>query len=63
MINDQLPCIERGRNNNVLDHICRNFNFEGPNKENNGGIMMYNYGLDHGNLSEQFFVLIVLSFF
>ena len=46
-----------GRNNNVLDHIWWNFSCEGQNGENNGGNMMYDYGLDHGELGEQFFVL------
>ena len=27
------------------------------NEENNGGNMMYDYGLDHRELGEQFFVL------
>ena len=31
------------------------FNCEGQNEGNNGGIMRYNYGLDHGELGEQFF--------
>ena len=33
------------------------FNYEGLNERNNGGIMMYNYGLDHRELCRQFFVL------
>ena len=33
------------------------FNCEGKNGGNNGGIVMYNYGLDHGELHGQFFVL------
>ena len=33
------------------------FNCEGQNEGNNGGIMMYNYGLDHRELGEHFFVL------
>ena len=33
------------------------FNYEGNNRGNNGGIMMYNYGLDHRELCGQFFVL------
>ena len=56
-INAQLPFIYGGRNNNVLDHIWWNFSYEGQNGGNNGGIMMYNYGLDHRELGEQFFVL------
>ena len=35
------------------------FNYEGQNEGNNGGIMMYNIGLYHRDLSGQFFVLIV----
>ena len=46
-----------GRNNNVLDHIWWNFSCEGQNGWNNGGNMMYNYGLDHKELGEQFLVL------
>ena len=34
------------------------FNCEGQNGGNNGGIMMYNYCLDHRDLGEQFLVLI-----
>ena len=33
------------------------FNCESQNGENNGGIMMYNYGLDHRELGEHFLVL------
>ena len=33
------------------------FNCEGQNGGNNGGIMMYNYGVDHRELCGQFFVL------
>ena len=33
------------------------FSCEGQNRGNNGGIMMYNYGLDHRELGEQFLVL------
>ena len=33
------------------------FNCEGQNGGNNGGIMMYNYSLDHTELCGQFFVL------
>ena len=33
------------------------FNYEGLNERNNGGIMMYNYGLDHRELCRQLFVL------
>ena len=32
-------------------------NCEGQNGGNNGGNMMYDYGLDHRELGEQFFVL------
>ena len=34
------------------------FNCEGQDKGNNGGIMMYNYVLDHRDLGEQFLKLI-----
>ena len=34
------------------------FNCEGQNGGNNGGIMMYNYDLDHRELCGQVFVLI-----
>ena len=51
------PVFMGGRNNNVLDHFWWNFSCEGQNGRNNGGVMMYNYGLDHGELGEQFFVL------
>ena len=43
-----------GMNNNVLDHIWWNFNCEGKNGGNNGGVMMYNYVLNHGDLGEHF---------
>ena len=33
-------------------------NCEGQNEGNNGGIMMYNYGLDHREIYEQFLVFI-----
>ena len=33
------------------------FSCEGQNGGNNGGIMMYNYGLDHRELCGQFLVL------
>ena len=33
------------------------FNCEGQNEGNNGVIIMYNYGLDHRELGEQFFML------
>ena len=33
------------------------FNCEGQNGGDNGGIMMYNYGLDDGDLVEHFLVL------
>ena len=49
--------IFRGGDNNVLVHFLWNFNCECKTGENNGGIMMYNYGLDHRDLGEQFFVL------
>ena len=34
------------------------FNCEGQNQGNTGGIMMYNYGLEHRELGEHFLVLI-----
>ena len=37
--------------------ILVKFNCEGQNEGNNGGIMMYNYGLDHRKLGENFLVL------
>ena len=37
------------------------FNCEGQNEENNGGIMMYNYGLDHKRLCGQILVLTVIE--
>ena len=46
-----------GRNNNALDHIWWKFSFEGENGGNNGGDMMYEYGLYHGELAEHCFVL------
>ena len=46
-----------GRDNNILDHIWQNFSFEGQNGGNNGGNMMYGYGLDHGDPGEHFLVL------
>ena len=33
------------------------FNHEGQNEGNNGGTMMYNYGLDHREICGQFLVL------
>ena len=56
-INSQLPCIYGGRNNNVLNHFWWNLILKVKNKGNNGGIMMYNYGLDHRELGEHFLVL------
>ena len=53
----QFSCIYGGRNNNVLDHNWWNFSCEGQNGGNNGGIMMYNYGLERRELGEQFLVL------
>ena len=50
-----------GRNNNVLDYIWCKFSCEGQNGGNNGGNMMYNYGLDHGDLGEHFFVLTLVG--
>ena len=46
-----------GRNNNVLDHILWIFSCEVQNGGNNDGNMMYDYGLDHGELGEHFLVL------
>ena len=37
--------------------ILVEFNYEGQNRENNGGTMMYNYGLDYRELCGQFLVL------
>ena len=37
------------------------FNCEGQNEGNNGGIMMYNYALDHRELGGQFFCANILS--
>ena len=45
------------RNNDVLDHILWKYNCEGKNGGNNGGNMMYDYGLDHRELGEHFLVL------
>ena len=39
----------------MFGQILVEFNCEGQNQGNNGGIMMYNYGLDHGGIGEQFF--------
>ena len=46
-----------GRNNGILDHCLWKYNCEGQNGGNNCGNMMYDYGLDHGELDEHFFVL------
>ena len=46
-----------GRNNDVLDHFQWKYNCEGRNEGNNGGNMMYGYGLYHRELGEHFFVL------
>ena len=43
-----------------MDHIWWNFSCEGQNGGNNGGTMMYNYGLDHRELCGKFLVLIEL---
>ena len=48
-----------GRNYDVLDHIQWKYNCEGQNGGNNDGKMMYDYGLDNGELSEHFFVALV----
>ena len=56
-MNTQLHCIYGERNNNVLDHIWWNFSCEGKNGGNNGGDMMYNYGLDDREPCGQFLVL------
>ena len=42
----------------MFGQILVEFNCEGQNEGNNGGIMMYNYGLDLRELDEQFLVLI-----
>ena len=52
-----------GRNNNVLDHIWWIFSCECQNGGNNGGNMMYNYGLDYGEISEHFFMLTYSIYF
>ena len=46
-----------GRNNDVLDHFLWRYDYEGQNGGNNGGNMMYDHGLDHGDLGERFLVL------
>ena len=46
-----------GMNNNFFNHIWWNFICEGKNGGNNGGNMMYSYGLDHRRLGEFFLVL------
>ena len=46
-----------GSNNNDLDHIWWIFSCEGQNRGNNGGNMMNDYGLGHGELGEYFLVL------
>ena len=56
-INAQLLCIYGGRNNNVLNQFRWNFSCEGHNGRNNGGTMMYIYGLGHIELCGQFLVL------
>ena len=48
-------------NNNVLDHIWWIFYCEGQNGGNDDGNMIYDYGLDHGELGEHFLVLKHLS--
>ena len=57
-INSHIHCIYGARNNNVLDQFWWDFSCEGQNRGNNGGTMMYNYGLDHRELCGQFLVLI-----
>ena len=46
-----------GMNHDVLNHFLWKYNCEGQNGGNNGGNMMYEYGLDHGELGEHFLVL------
>ena len=41
----------------IFGPILVEFNCEGQNGGNNGGTMMYNYGLDHRELCGQFLVL------
>ena len=60
-INSQLHCIYGGRNNKLLHHIWWNYNCEFQNEGNNSGIMMYNYGLGHREISEHFLVLTTLQ--
>ena len=50
-----------GRNNNVLYHIWSKFSCEGQNGGNNSVNMMYDYGLDHGELGEHFLVLTIVT--
>ena len=38
-----------------MDNIWWDFSCEGQNVGNNGGIMMYNYGLEHKDIGEHFF--------
>ena len=56
-INAQLHYIYGGRNNNVLNHFWWNIIVKIKNGGNNGGTMMYNYGLDHRELCGQFLAL------
>ena len=46
-----------GINNTILDQFWWNFNCEVQNEWNNGGTMMYNYGLDHREICGNFLVL------
>ena len=48
-----------GRNNDVLDHFSGNTIVKVENVGNNGGNMMYDYGLDHRELGEKKLVLTV----
>ena len=55
-INSQLPCIY-GEGIMMFWTNFGGINCECQNRGNKGGIMMYNYGLDHIDLCGQFFVL------
>ena len=44
-----------------MDHIEWKYSCGGQNGWNNGGNMIYDYGLDHGELGEHFLVLTYYS--
>ena len=50
------------RNNDGLDHFLWKYNCEGQNEGNNGGNMMYDYGLDHREVGESFLMLTLCTF-